>query len=84
MRGQHSQPLLCSWNIHASTASALSAHKPLLLAYFIPHALGGHLNNRYLLKIREKIKQKLIGRTEQLCADMNSGDFEGFSSSIAF
>lgn len=72
VRGHHSQPLLCDRNIWASTASALADHKPSLLAYFIPYALEGHLNNSYLLMIFEKTRQKLVCRTEQLRADMNS------------
>lgn len=73
VRGQHSQPPLCDRNIiWASTASALADQEPLLLPYFIPYALGGHLSNRYLLTIFEKIKWKLVCRPEQLCADMNS------------
>lgn len=72
MRGQNSQPPLCHGNIWASTASALADHERLLLAYFIPCALGGHLSNRYLLTIFEKIKWKLVCRTKQLHADVNS------------
>lgn len=72
VRGQHSQPLLCDRNRCASAASALADHKPLLLSYFIPYDLGGHLNNSFLLTIFGKIRWKLVCRDEQLCADMNS------------
>lgn len=68
---QHSQPLPCDKNIWASIASALADHEPSLLAYFVPSALRGYLNNRYLLIKFEKIKHELVCSTDQICVDIN-------------
>lgn len=71
MTEQHSQPLPCDKNIWASIASALADHEPSLLAYFVPSALRGYLNNRYLLIKFEKIKHELVCSTDQICVDIN-------------